>query len=77
VVLDHTRLADAVIEMNRYNPVKVVVSSPDSAAIEVSGIFRAGDSARFARAVADTYQFEVFEEPERILLVGSPRAARP
>jgi transmembrane sensor len=77
VVLDHTRLADAVTEMNRYSPVKVVVSSPDSAGIEVSGIFRAGDSARFARAVADTYQLDVIEEPERILLAGSPRNARP
>jgi transmembrane sensor len=77
VVLDHTPLADAVAEMNRYSPVKLVVSSPDSSEIEVSGIFRAGDSARFAHAVADTYQLDVIEESERILIAGSPRAARP
>jgi transmembrane sensor len=77
VVLDHTRLSDAVTEMNRYSQVKLVVSSSDSVGIEVSGIFRAGDSARFARAIADTYQLDVIEEPERILIAGSPRPAVP
>ena len=73
VVLDHTRLTDAVREMNRYSTVKIVVSAPESADIRVSGIFRTGDSARFARAVADTYHLDLLEEPKRILLTDAPR----
>jgi len=71
VVLDHTRLADAVAEMNRYSPTKIVLSGPESADIRVSGIFRIGDSARFARAIASTYQLDIVEEPESIHLAGA------
>jgi transmembrane sensor len=73
VVLDHTRLADAVEEMNRYSKVKIIVSAPESGAFEVSGIFRTGDSARFARAVAETYRLDIVEEPRRIVLSSPPR----
>jgi transmembrane sensor len=72
VVLDHTRRADAVQEMNRYSREKLSISTPSSGDILVSGIFRAGDSARFARAIADTYQLRIVEEPTRILLSGTP-----
>ena len=74
VVLDHTRLSDAVVEMNRYSPIKIALSDPESADIRVSGIFRIGDSARFARAIANTYRLDIFEEPKRILLAGAPGA---
>jgi transmembrane sensor len=77
VVLDHLRLGDAVEEMNRYSPVKIVLSSAESADVRVSGIFRIGDSARFARAIASTYQLDIQEEPKRILLTGAPRAHQP
>jgi transmembrane sensor len=70
VVLDHTRLADAIAEMNRYSPVPLVLSAPQAEAIEVSGIFRAGDSLRFAHAISETYGIEVREEPDRILLAA-------
>jgi transmembrane sensor len=68
VVLDHTPLAEAIAEMNRYSAVKIVASGQDLASIQVSGIFRTGDSSRFAQAVADTYQLDVVDEPERIRL---------
>jgi transmembrane sensor len=77
VVLDHTRLADAIDEMNRYSPVKIVLSAPESASIQVSGIFQTGDSARFARAIADEYQLAILEEPKRILLGSAPRPGQP
>ncbi len=71
VVLDHTSLADAIREMNRYSTVKLVAMMPATDHIQVSGIFRAGDSARFAKAVADTHRLEVVEGPGRILLRAS------
>lgn len=73
VALDYTPLAEAVAEMNRYSTTKLVIDHPETAAARVSGVFRAGDSLLFARAVAETYRLQVVEEPGRIILSGVPR----
>lgn len=73
VVLDKTRLQDAAEEMNRYSNVKLVVDNPDTADIRLSGIFRAGDSQRFAQAVAETYHLHIDNQPHRIV-ISSMRA---
>ncbi len=72
VVLDKTRLADAVAEMNRYSEKQLIIENVRTADIPVSGIFRAGDSARFARAVAETYALQVRDDPRHIVLTGTP-----
>jgi transmembrane sensor len=72
VALDNTALADAVAEMNRYNRKPLVVSSAVAENVRVTGLFRAGDSMSFARAVAEAYELGVTEEPDRILLSGTP-----
>lgn len=71
VILDKTRLQDAVAEMNRYNAVKLVIDDPQAADIRVSGIFRAGDSVRFAQAVGETYGLVIAHAPQRILISAS------
>jgi transmembrane sensor len=73
VILDNTRLQEAVEEMNRYSAVKLVVDDSRSAEIRVSGIFRAGDSARFARAVGETYHLDVDQQQRRIVISGARR----
>lgn len=70
VMLDETPLAEAIVDMNRYNAVKLEIEQPHAAALEVSGIFHAGDSMRFARAVAKTYGLTIIERPDRIVLTG-------
>ncbi|MEJ1965033.1 MAG: FecR domain-containing protein [Gammaproteobacteria bacterium] len=72
VILDKTRLLDAVEEMNRYSAVKLVLDDPVVAEIRVSGIFRAGDSVRFAQAVGEAYHLAVDHEPRRIVISASP-----
>lgn len=72
VILDKTRLQDAVDEMNRYSAVKLVIEDPDAANIRISGIFRAGDSARFALAVGETYHLSVDHELRRIVISRPP-----
>jgi transmembrane sensor len=69
VVLDKTRLEDAAEEMNRYSQVKLVVDNPETANIRLSGIFRAGDSARFAEAVAETYHLRVDHSQVQIIRI--------
>jgi transmembrane sensor len=71
VMLEDTPLADAITEMNRYSETKLAVEQPQVAGHQVSGIFRAGDSMRFARAVAKTYGLVVVERPDRIVLAGA------
>jgi transmembrane sensor len=52
LTFDHTPLADAVAEFNRYSRVRIVLLSPEAAKITVDGIFGTQDSLSFARAVA-------------------------
>lgn len=71
VMLDNTTLADAVAEMNRYDERLLVIDDPGAAALRVSGIYHAGDSAGFARTVAALYGLQVVHEPGRIHLRGA------
>jgi len=77
VVLDHTPLADAVAEMNRYSDIKLQIEDPATRRAEVTGIFRTGDSEYFAQAVSETYHLRVASRGREIMLSGSPRAAGP
>jgi transmembrane sensor len=72
VSLDNLSLADAVAEMNRYSTMQLRIERPEAAALRVSGIFRAGDSGSFARAVSETYGLVPIEQASAILLTGLP-----
>jgi transmembrane sensor len=72
VILDDTPLATAVVEMNRYNSVKLVVERPEAAALLVNGLFQAGDSTHFANAVAQAYGLRLIERDGQIILSGQP-----
>ncbi len=73
VILDHTPLADAVAEMNRYSPIQLEIKDPQAATVQVTGVFRIGDSADFAQAVAEAYHLSLTQEPRRILITGTPK----
>lgn len=77
IALDNTPLAEAVVEMNRYSNVRLVVDRPEAGNIRISGIFRAGASADFAQAVARTYGLQVTEAKQQIVLSGVPATAPP
>lgn len=66
VVLDRMSLGDAAAEMNRYDKNQLRVQDPQIAALKVSGIYRSGDNANFARVVARMYGLEVTEEGREI-----------
>ena len=75
IPIDNETLADAVSEMNRYSTVPLRVERPEAAKLRVSGIFRAGDSLSFAKAVAESYGLDVDQQPDQIVLLGVPRSA--
>ena len=72
VILDHTPLADAVAEMNRYSDVQLTIEDPEAAGAQVTGIFRVGDSQNFAQAVAETYHLRIVDRGAQILISGVP-----
>jgi len=68
-VFQDAPLAEAVSEMNRYSRTPVVLSgSLPTADVRVSGVFRTGDNAKFARAVAALHGFAVRENGGRLEL---------
>jgi len=73
VVLDDTPLVAAVAEMNRYSPIQLVIEQPEAGNLLISGLFQAGDSASFARAVAATYGLTAINKGDHIVLAGVPR----
>jgi transmembrane sensor len=72
VVLESIRLADAIAEMNRYSTVRLSLQDEAANDVRISGVFRAGDSALFARAIAETYHLSVTERDGGIVLNGVP-----
>ena len=76
IVLDDTPLASAIAEMNRYSETQLVIERPESATVLVNGLFQAGDSMSFARAVAATYGLIVVERDDQIVISGTPTAGR-
>ena len=52
VVFDDAPLAEAVAELNRHGPGRLIVRDPGIAALRISGRFRAGDPERFGRSLS-------------------------
>jgi len=71
IILDETGLSEAVAEMNRYDKTALVIDDPDLTTLQVSGIYRTGDSLGFANIVARMYNLAVSEEDGRIHLKNS------
>ncbi|WP_428510821.1 FecR family protein [Roseateles sp.] len=66
---DDVTLNEAVAEMNRYSSKPIVMVDADRLkALRVSGLFRTGDSASFARAVGALYGLDVREQSDRLEL---------
>lgn len=59
-------LASASEEMNRYTERKLVVADPTVAALRLSGVYRVGDTAAFANAVAMLLPVKVVQTPDAI-----------
>ena len=71
-IFDDVSLLDAVAEMNRYSSTQIVVAGSDAAGrLRVSGVFRTGESANFARALAALHGLVVRERQDRFELASS------
>jgi len=59
VYFEDTPLREAVAEMNRYAPVRMVIVTPRLGDMPISGVFRAGSSDTFAKAVTLSHAVKV------------------
>ncbi|MFG6432874.1 FecR family protein [Roseateles sp. LYH14W] len=68
-VFDATTLRDAVAEMNRYSRTKIVLlDGLNESGLRVSGLYRTGDNAGFAQAVAHLHGLKVRADGGRLEL---------
>jgi transmembrane sensor len=74
LMFDSVSLHEAVAELNRYSHIKVTLASPELGDLPVGGIFRAGDSLSFARAVSQTYDLSFIRQDAEIIL--GPKQSR-
>jgi len=62
------RLDRAVREYNRYAEKPIYLDSPDVAGVEISGVFRIGDSAAFVQALGELVNARVVHDGDTLLL---------
>jgi len=68
-VFENASLSEAVAEMNRYSSTPISVVGTDALdSLRVSGVFKTGDNASFARAVAKLHGLAVRDLPDRFEL---------
>jgi transmembrane sensor len=68
-MFDKEDLAQAVEEMNRYSTAKLAVD-PSVASLKVSGMYRVGDNAAFARALAKLLPINVQQAGDTLMLTA-------
>ena len=67
-IFDNASLPDALAEMNRYSSTSIVADA-GLAELRVSGLYRTGDNASFARAVAALHGLALREHADRLELL--------
>ena len=69
-IFENSPLTDVVLEMNRYSTIKLEVDDARIATMKVSGVYRVGDNANFARSLSRLLPVEIRVVDDRIQLVG-------
>jgi transmembrane sensor len=69
---DGTRLEDAAALANRYHKVQLKLGTERIRGLRVSGAFRAGDAAGFARSLAAAFDLRLVRQPGGSLLLVDP-----
>ncbi len=72
LVFSRTPLREAVAEVNRYLPRKIILDAGLTESVSVNGVFRAGDREAFVAAATDLFGLEASEQPD-----GSVRLTLP
>jgi transmembrane sensor len=77
LTFDHTPLAAAIAEVNRYSADKVVLEADSLAQAPVNGVFETGDARGFAAAAASVFDLQMTARGDEALVLRRPRTAAP
>jgi transmembrane sensor len=72
LIFDDAPLSEAAAEFNRYGPVKITIGDADIGKIRVGGVFKIGDPANFAQAVANTHGLRIINRSGEIVMTIKP-----
>lgn len=75
VLLDNTRLQDAVREMNRYTSRPIRLADPALGELTLSGVFKTGETNAFADTLASIYGLRIARDDKGILLARGGSAS--
>jgi transmembrane sensor len=76
LIFDDASLSEAAAEFNRYGPVKITIGDADIGKIRVGGVFKMGDPADFAQAVASTHDLRIINRTGEIVMTTKPLEER-
>ncbi len=68
LILDDSSLSEAAEEFNRYGSNKISIDSSTAGRLRVGGVFKIGDPASFALAMASAYHLRVINRGNKIIL---------
>jgi transmembrane sensor len=68
LIFEDTSLTEAAAEFNRYGSSKIMINGPAVGRLRVGGVFRIGDAASFAHAMANAYQLRIIERGNSIVI---------
>ncbi len=69
-MFENETLADAVTEMNRYSSIKLRIADGAVGRLRISGVYRVGDNAAFARSIATLLPVEAHFGSGQVQLVA-------
>jgi transmembrane sensor len=70
-IFENEALSEAIREMNRYSSEKLEVADDRVGRLRVSGVYRVGDNAAFARSIAKLLPIAVDRQGDRLVLTGA------
>jgi transmembrane sensor len=76
LIFDDTSLSDAAAEFNRYGSNRITIESPAAGKLRVGGVFRIGDSASFAQAIANAHHLRIITRGRTVVLTDEPSDSR-
>lgn len=68
IVFQHTTLAEAAAEFNRYNPSRILIGNAAAAKLKIAGTFPSDDPDSFAEIAQDILHLHVVRRGETIVL---------
>jgi transmembrane sensor len=72
LAFDAERLGDALAQANRYSTAKIRVADPALDELEITGAYRVGNAAAFARTLASSLKLQIATEPDGTIVLSRP-----